>query len=98
MNTPGKQFYERPEIDPDPTHAYVVRRSCGHPVALYVDDATPSLGREIAKDIGAGRTVERVTIAEARVIGVQYCDCPLTPREELARKRARKADRKRSRR
>lgn len=61
----------------DATHAYVVRRPCGHPLALAVDvpDDTKGTARFVAKEIRAGNTVERVTIEEARVIGVVYCAC-----------------------
>lgn len=59
------------------THAYVSRRPCGHPVGLCVDD--PAHPRDTAKfvasEVRGGNTVERVTIEEARVIGVEYCAC-----------------------
>lgn len=59
------------------THAYVVRRPCTHPVALAVDmpDDPRGTAKFVAKEIRAGNTVERVTIEEARAIGVVYCAC-----------------------
>lgn len=82
----------------DLTHAYVVRRSCGHPCAFYVDDGSAGLSHAVAKDIRAGRTVERVTIADARAIGLNYCGCTLSDKENLAVKRETKASRRRGRR
>jgi hypothetical protein len=59
------------------THAYVSRRQCGHSIALAVDlpDDARGTAKFVAAEIRAGRTVERVTIPEARVIGVVYCYC-----------------------
>jgi hypothetical protein len=84
--------------EPDITHAYIVYRSCGHPVALYVDDGDAYIARDIAKAVRAGRTIERVTIERAREIGVMYCSCVPSAREQLAFERDRKASLRRNRR
>jgi hypothetical protein len=58
------------------THAYVAYRKCGHPVALLVDDEDKvAVGKEVGALIAAGYTIDRVTIARAREIGVVYCGC-----------------------
>lgn len=79
---------------PEATHAYVSRRSCGHPIALMVDlpDDPRGTAKSVAADIRHGFTVERVTIEEARAIGVVYCYClhprkPKTPRKPRALRR-----------
>lgn len=82
-------------IEADCTHAYVARMHCCDAlVALMVDDASPSLSREIAKLIRRRRRIERVTIEEARAMGSQLFKCKCPPDEaekkvqrEIARER-----------
>jgi hypothetical protein len=59
------------------THAYVARRTCGHPIALIVDlpDDPKGTAKAVAEQLRAGHKIERVTIPEARDIGVVYCSC-----------------------
>lgn len=67
------------------THAYVSRRPCGHPIALAVDlpDDPRGTAKHVAAQIRLGFTIERVTVEEARAIGVVYCDCePKKPRSK----------------
>lgn len=69
------------------THAYVSRRPCTHPLALMVDlpDSPRETAKFVAAEIRAGNTVERVTIEEARQIGVVYCACVLKPKPRKKR-------------
>lgn len=73
----------------DATHAYVARRTCGHPIALMVDlpDDPRGTAKFVAAQIRHGHTVERVTIPEAREIGVVYCYCmyPRAPKRKAKR-------------
>jgi hypothetical protein len=81
---------------PEATHAYVAYRPCGHPEFLAVDDPNDSLayrrdlGRTVAQLVADDRRIERVTIEEARVIGVVYCACVPTMREAEITVRRRK--------
>lgn len=74
-----------PTLERAATHAYVSRRPCGHPLALMVDmpDDTRGTAKFVAAEVRAGQTIERVTIEEARAIGVVYCYC-------VERKRAKR--------
>lgn len=62
---------------PEATHAYISRRPCGHPIAVCVDmpDKPKYVASFVADEIENGRNIERVTIPEAREIGVVYCYC-----------------------
>jgi len=67
--------------DPPATHAYVAYRPCGHPVALCVDEQNTKEERKavakfVREQITSGYTVQRVTLDEARTIGIKYCQCP----------------------
>lgn len=85
---------------PEATHAYVAFRACGHPVGLLVDDGWDSRGlaKDIAQLIADDCTVERVTIEEAREIGVAYCFCVPTVRADEIRQRQHKRELARTRR
>lgn len=55
---------------------------CGHNLLVMVD--TPERAREVAKEIAAciraGLVPERVTVAQAREIGLQWCDVCRPPK------------------
>lgn len=61
------------------THAYIARKPCCQALCFIgVDDASVDLSREIAKLIRDGRTIERVTIEDARKLGGELlyrCKC-----------------------
>ena len=64
------------------THAYLARKPCCNSVVFIgVDDASADLGREIAKLIHDGRTIERVTIEDARKLGGELYRCKCEPNE-----------------
>ena len=72
------------------THAYVARKPCGHVCYVAVDDGDSSLGKDLGKLIADRRTIERVTLADAR--GLDWtCTCPVTPEEQKIRDREARA-------
>jgi hypothetical protein len=80
--------------EPCLTHAYVARKPCCKSVVFIgVDDASADLGREIAKLIRDGRTIERVTIEEARKLGSELlyrCTCePSAAEKKVIARRVR---------
>lgn len=89
-------------MTPEPTHAYVGRRKCGHAMYLGVDDGGRELATDLARLVRGGCTIERVTIEDARAVPLVYCDCqkqpPATarrPRKPDRRQVERRADRRR---
>jgi hypothetical protein len=76
----------------EPTHAYVVHRSCGHPVEVIVDlpDEPPLTAGMVANAIIRGSYVQRVSIDDARKLELRFCDCSIDLAVERAwRKRQR---------
>jgi hypothetical protein len=73
------------------SHAYVVVRPCGHPIALLVDDDEDrdGLADELADYVRSGMSLQRVPIEEARQIGVIYCSCAPIPIGRSQRRAAR---------
>ncbi len=74
--------HQTPE-EREATPAWIARDPrCGHNLLVMVD--TPERKREVAKEIAAciraGLVPERVTVAQAREIGLQSCDVCQPPK------------------
>ncbi len=68
------------ERDMQATHAYIAKKPCGCVTAVTVDlpDHPDWTSHDVADFIKSGRSVERVTIAEARQTLLVRCKCEVT--------------------
>lgn len=59
------------------SHAYVAFRRCGHPIMVVVDDPQDldETARAVAQMVRGGYWIGRLTLDEAREVGVAYCSC-----------------------